>query len=96
VHQIKLFRDNHIQIVTRYIMTQAKRGLPQGSEDYRVQAEVNKEDEKQKTEELMKEKTQIRGIPKVDVGEPAIKRTGGSDLMPFLKHNRDEMNAAKV
>jgi indoleamine 2,3-dioxygenase len=96
VHQIKLFRDNHIQIVTRYTMTQAKQGLPQGSEDNRVQVEVNKEDEKQKAEELMKEKTQIRGIPKVDVGEPVIKRTGGSDLMLFLKHNRDEMNAAKV
>lgn len=44
----------------------------------------------------MKEKTQISGVSKVDVEEPAIKGTGGSDLMPFLKHSRDQTNAAKV
>ncbi|KAG0029181.1 hypothetical protein BGZ81_004043 [Podila clonocystis] len=94
VHQIKLFRDTHIQIVTRYIMTQAKRGPPEGWEDYRVQVGVNKEDEKKKAEELMKEKTQFSGTKVED--ELVMKGTGGSDLMPFLKQNRDETNAAKV
>ncbi|KAG0088978.1 hypothetical protein BGZ93_005566 [Podila epicladia] len=95
LHQIKLFRDVHIQIVTRYIMTQAKRGPPEGWEDYRVQVGVNKDDEKKKAEKLLKEKTQSSGT-KVDDDEPVIKGTGGSDLMPFLKQNRDETNAAKV
>ncbi|KAG0363701.1 hypothetical protein BG005_008069 [Podila minutissima] len=95
VHQIKLFRDTHIQIVTRYVMTQAKRGPPEGWEDYRVQVEVNKEDEKKKAEELLKKKAQFCGTD-VDDDEPAIKGTGGSDLMPFLKQNRDETNSAKV
>ncbi|KAF9332438.1 hypothetical protein BG006_004698 [Podila minutissima] len=95
VHQIKLFRDTHIQIVTRYVMTQAKRGPPEGWEDYRVQVGVNKEDEKKKAEELLKEKAQFCGTDVDDDGSP-IKGTGGSDLMPFLKQNRDETNGAKI
>ncbi|KAG9070733.1 hypothetical protein KI688_008273 [Linnemannia hyalina] len=92
VHCIKLFRDNHIQIVTRYILTQAKRGPPEGWEDYRVKVEdqplavAKVEEEKSKTEEKAKEVEEGAGM----------KGTGGSDLMPFLKGNRDETNAAKI
>lgn len=92
VHCIKLFRDNHIQIVTRYILTQAKRGPPEGWEDYRVKVEdqppavAKVEEERSKTEEKAKEEEEGAGM----------KGTGGSDLMPFLKGNRDETNAAKI
>ncbi|KAF9403718.1 hypothetical protein BGX21_000050 [Mortierella sp. AD011] len=86
VHQIKLFRDTHIQIVTRYILTQAKRGPPEGWEDYRV-----------RVHESGQEKVQSKTPnDKKDNEEPAIQGTGGSDLMPFLKNNRDETNAAKM
>ncbi|KAF9107528.1 hypothetical protein BGX29_006052 [Mortierella sp. GBA35] len=88
VHCIKLFRDNHIQIVTRYILTQAKRGPPEGWEDYRVKVEdqpggAKVEEKPKKLEDEPKEEVSMKG-------------TGGSDLMPFLKGNRDETNAAKV
>lgn len=92
VHCIKLFRDNHIQIVTRYILTQAKRGPPEGWEDYRVKVEdqppvgAKVEEEKSKAEEKGREEEEGAGM----------KGTGGSDLMPFLKGNRDETNAAKI
>ncbi|KAG0260200.1 hypothetical protein BG011_002077 [Mortierella polycephala] len=91
VHQIKLFRDTHIQVVTRYIMTQARRGPPEGWEDYRV-----------KTDKLQRPVAVANGsgVDKAQKGEeedePAIQGTGGSDLMPFLKNNRDDTNAAKV
>ncbi|KAG0360432.1 Indoleamine 2,3-dioxygenase [Gamsiella multidivaricata] len=83
VHQIKLFRDTHIQVVTRYVMTQAKRDPPEGWEDYRVQVskELPKKEENRNEE---------------DQAEPSIKGTGGSDLMPFLKGSRDDTNAAKL
>ncbi|KAF9434312.1 hypothetical protein BGZ76_008217 [Entomortierella beljakovae] len=83
VNEIKLFRDGHISIVTRYILMQAKRGPPEGWEDYRV-------DVKQKTS-----KTLNVDNNKAE-NEPAIQGTGGSDLIPFLKNNRDETNAAKM
>ncbi|CAO3575149.1 unnamed protein product [Mortierella alpina] len=86
LHQIKLFRDTHIQIVTRYILTQAKRGPPEGWEDYRV-----------KTEQTVPAATQAPATESSqEAEEPAIQGTGGSDLMPFLKTNRDETNASKV
>ncbi|KAG9322862.1 hypothetical protein KVV02_001196 [Mortierella alpina] len=87
LHQIKLFRDTHIQIVTRYILTQAKRGPPEGWEDYRV-----------KTEQTLPATTQKSAAAESsqEAEEPAIQGTGGSDLMPFLKTNRDETNASKV
>ncbi|KAI8363502.1 Indoleamine 2,3-dioxygenase [Mortierella sp. GBAus27b] len=83
VQQIKLFRDTHIQIVTRYILTQAKRGPPEGWEDYRVQVPAAPT-------------TSTSSSTDNEEEEPAIQGTGGSDLMPFLKTNRDETNAAKV
>ncbi|KAF9574376.1 hypothetical protein EC968_006711 [Mortierella alpina] len=88
LHQIKLFRDTHIQIVTRYILTQAKRGPPEGWEDYRI-----------KTEQTTMPPTTAQSTAvesKLESEEPAIQGTGGSDLMPFLKTNRDETNASKV
>ncbi|KAF9112101.1 hypothetical protein BGX27_003983 [Mortierella sp. AM989] len=88
VHQIKLFRDTHIQIVTRYILTQAKRGPPEGWEDYRVQVTENNQEKAQDI-------TAQNG-KQGDEEEPAIQGTGGSDLMPFLKNNRDDTSAAKV
>ncbi|KAF9185172.1 hypothetical protein BGZ51_006595 [Haplosporangium sp. Z 767] len=84
VHQIKLFRDTHIQVVTRYIMTQARRGPPEGWEDYRVKTDRSQPP------------VAITNDSGVKEDEPAIQGTGGSDLMPFLKSNRDETNAAKV
>lgn len=85
LHQIKLFRDTHIQIVTRYILTQAKRGPPEGWEDYRV-----------KTEQTLPPTQAGAAESNSQAEEPAIQGTGGSDLMPFLKTNRDETNASKV
>lgn len=91
VQQIKAFRDTHIQIVTRYILTQAKRGPPEGWEDYRVQVSTpaTTAAHGQSSSSTMEEGQK-------DEEEPAIQGTGGSDLMPFLKTNRDETNAAKV
>ncbi|KAI1318337.1 hypothetical protein EDD11_006850 [Mortierella claussenii] len=94
VHQIKLFRDTHIQIVTRYILTQAKRGPPEGWEDYRVLVP---------SETKINEQFAQANVPlsfskaaSTEEGEPTIRGTGGSDLMPFLKNNRDETNGAKL
>ncbi|KAG0271411.1 hypothetical protein BGZ95_000773, partial [Linnemannia exigua] len=86
VHCIKLFRDSHIQIVTRYILTQAKRGPPEGWEDYRVK--VDDQPSTTATTATVKEKEDEEGA--------GMKGTGGSELMPFLKGNRDETNAAKI
>ncbi|KAG0213946.1 hypothetical protein BGX28_003124 [Mortierella sp. GBA30] len=96
VHQIKLFRDTHIQIVTRYILTQAKRGPPEGWEDYRVKTETADDATAAATMA-----TNGKGIGAVsdsirEPEEPPIQGTGGSDLMPFLKTNRDETNATKL
>ncbi|KAH7058422.1 Indoleamine 2,3-dioxygenase [Linnemannia elongata] len=93
VHCIKLFRDNHIQIVTRYILTQAKRGPPEGWEDYRVKVE----DQPPAVTKVVGEKSKTEEKAKEEEEEGAgMKGTGGSDLMPFLKGNRDETNAAKI
>ncbi|KAF8947842.1 hypothetical protein BGZ47_007651 [Haplosporangium gracile] len=91
VHCIKLFRDNHIQIVTRYILTQAKRGPPEGWEDYRVKLE----DQLPVVAKVEEEKFKITEKVEEEEGT-GMKGTGGSDLMPFLKGNRDETNAAKI
>ncbi|KAK3813038.1 MAG: Indoleamine 2,3-dioxygenase [Benniella sp.] len=90
VQQIKLFRDTHIQIVTKYILVQAKRGPPEGWEDYRVQVPVA-------TTATTNDhaSTTTKEEDGNDDEAPAIQGTGGSDLMPFLKTNRDETNAAK-
>jgi len=80
VHEVKLFRDTHIQIVTRYVMTQARRGPPEGWEDYRVKVEAPQDI---KGESGISEEAPMRG-------------SGGSDLMPFLKTNRDETQSTKV
>ncbi|KAF9584393.1 hypothetical protein BGW38_006628 [Lunasporangiospora selenospora] len=82
VHQIKLFRDTHIQIVTRYILTQAKRGPPAGWEDYRVKVGSSPEPATNEKEEANQ--------------DDKVKGTGGSELMPFLKTNRDETNQTKL
>lgn len=92
VHCIKLFRDNHIQIVTRYILTQAKRGPPEGWEDYRVK--VEDQPPSAVTKAVGEEKSNTKE-EKADEGA-GMKGTGGSELMPFLKSNRDETNAAKI
>jgi indoleamine 2,3-dioxygenase len=89
VQQIKLFRDTHIQIVTKYILVQAKRGPPEGWEDYRVQVAVATTATTNDHASTTKEEDGN------DDETPAIQGTGGSDLMPFLKTNRDETNAAK-
>ncbi|KAK3844856.1 MAG: Indoleamine 2,3-dioxygenase [Linnemannia gamsii] len=86
VHCIKLFRDSHIQIVTRYILTQARRGPPEGWEDYRVKVDNQPSTVKGAEEKGAKEEEEGAGM----------KGTGGSELMPFLKGNRDETNAAKI
>lgn len=80
VHEVRLFRDTHIQIVTRYIMTQARRGPPEGWEDYRVKVETAPA---ANAESGTTEETPMRG-------------SGGSDLIPFLKTNRDETQLTKV
>ncbi|KAF9916351.1 hypothetical protein BX616_003983 [Lobosporangium transversale] len=90
VHQIKLFRDTHIQVVTRYILTQARRGPPEGWEDYRVKVDTNVEEKKAEGIKASQDQQKDEGH------EPAIQGTGGSDLMPFLKTNRDETNATKL
>ena len=90
VHGIKSLRDFHLQIVTRYIMTQARRGPPEGWEDYRVQVPATTSTAGQAPEKQNGEKKDTNDE------EPAIQGTGGSDLMPFLKNNRDETNAAKL
>ncbi|KAF9907823.1 hypothetical protein EC991_010515 [Linnemannia zychae] len=88
LHCVKLFRDSHIQIVTRYILTQAKRGPPEGWEDYRVK--VEDQPPSASATKVVEEKA-------VQEEEGAgMKGTGGSELMPFLKGNRDETNAAKI
>jgi indoleamine 2,3-dioxygenase len=88
VNCIKLFRDSHIQIVTRYILTQAKRGPPEGWEDYRVKVE-------DQPSAPVAEKVEEEASKEEEDGAD-MKGTGGSSLMPFLKGNRDETNAAKI
>ncbi|KAF9967236.1 hypothetical protein BGZ70_010270 [Mortierella alpina] len=94
LHQIKLFRDTHIQIVTRYILTQAKRGPPEGWEDYRVKTEQTVP--AAITQAPAAAAAAAAAGSSQEPEEPAIQGTGGSDLMPFLKTNRDETNASKV
>ncbi|KAG0038873.1 hypothetical protein BGZ83_002974 [Gryganskiella cystojenkinii] len=96
LHQIKLFRDTHIQVVTRYIMTQARRGPPEGWEDYRVKVDVAeplKPTNGTVTTAAAAAAAPVNGNHEVD---PPMKGSGGSDLMPFLKTNRDETQSAKV
>ncbi|KAG0293488.1 hypothetical protein BGZ96_002774 [Linnemannia gamsii] len=91
VHCIKLFRDTHIQVVTRYILTQTKRGPPEGWEDYRVK--VEDQSPSAVTKAVGEEKSTLEEKEEEGAG---MKGTGGSELMPFLKGNRDETNAAKI
>lgn len=89
VHQVKQFRDTHIQIVTRYIMTQARRGPPEGWEDYRVKL-VEEVEQPPAAGHSTKDEDES-----TDTDSP-MRGSGGSDLMPFLKTNRDETQSAKV
>ncbi|GJJ69489.1 indoleamine 2,3-dioxygenase [Entomortierella parvispora] len=85
VHEVKLFRDAHIQIVTRYIITQARRGPLEGWEDYRV-----------KIVEATAQGIKSSSHGDVETEKAPMRGSGGSDLVPFLKTNRDETQSTKV
>lgn len=69
VHQLKLFRDKHVQIVTLYIVNQARKGpnIPHGG--FAI--------EKKKTEEVVTEST---AAPEATTAP--LKRTAHNDLYP--------------
>ncbi|KAG0048096.1 hypothetical protein BGZ83_006915 [Gryganskiella cystojenkinii] len=96
VHQIKSFRDAHIQIVTRYVLIQDRRGPPQGWEDFRVPVVV----ESEKPIKHYGTVTIAAAAPTNTYDEKIIvdhPMPSGIDLvMPFLKTNRNETLSAKI
>ncbi|KAF9434089.1 hypothetical protein BGZ76_008560, partial [Entomortierella beljakovae] len=97
IHQIKVFRDVHIQMVTLYIVMQANRGpsISHGGFAHQPQAQPTKTEqngentsEVKKSDILYPQKI-IFGAPhglakKQEEGNGVVRGTGGTDLIPFL------------
>ncbi|KAI8354831.1 Indoleamine 2,3-dioxygenase [Mortierella sp. GBAus27b] len=87
IHQIKVFRDVHIQMVTLYIVMQANRGpsISHGGETNGVPTTTSK-----KGSSILYPQKVIFGAPyglakKQEEGNDVVRGTGGTDLIPFLR-----------
>ncbi|RDI88954.1 hypothetical protein Vi05172_g1669 [Venturia inaequalis] len=89
VTQFGLFRDIHIQIVTRYIILPSKNPR----KEFSAEASVNLA-----TASLVKTSVSVEEVGTKDAGGIALELhgTGGTALIPFLKQTRDETNGAAM
>ncbi|KAG0256521.1 hypothetical protein DFQ27_005690 [Actinomortierella ambigua] len=104
VHQIKVFRDVHIQIVTLYIVMQANRGPSISHGGFHpgqaAKAAPSSETPADAKSNIMYPQRVIfapHGLAKKqEKGNNVVRGTGGTDVLPFLKQSRTETNEAKV
>ncbi|KAG0238059.1 hypothetical protein BGW42_007613 [Actinomortierella wolfii] len=104
VHQIKVFRDVHIQIVTLYIVMQANRGPSISHGGFHpgqaAKAATSTESPADLKSNILYPQRVIfapHGLAKKqEKGNNVVRGTGGTDVLPFLKQARTETNDAKV
>ncbi|KAF9970189.1 hypothetical protein BGZ73_007193 [Actinomortierella ambigua] len=104
VHQIKVFRDVHIQIVTLYIVMQANRGPSISHGGFHpgqaAKAAPSAESSSDAKSNILYPQRVIfapHGLAKKqEKGNNVVRGTGGTDVLPFLKQSRTETNEAKV
>lgn len=79
VTNLKLFRDRHIQMVTRYIIIPSKKAL----------SEIDADSPAPPTDKFIANSSNDNAAPRETIGTED-KGTGGTNLVPFLKQSRDE------
>ncbi|RUS18976.1 Indoleamine 2,3-dioxygenase [Endogone sp. FLAS-F59071] len=110
LHELKLFRDKHVQIVSLYIIQQARRGRKIVNDGPITTQTVPKTpsptlfdavsmDPGSTTQEVAAPEEQHP--PTLDLKKTfdenlAVRGTGGADVIPFLKQSRDETVATKI
>jgi indoleamine 2,3-dioxygenase len=104
VDAMRNFRDKHIQIVTRYIIIQARRAVQTGQEivsrpGYHGMGPDATKVIKLADEEMMNRP--VDGLVQNDglgllVANDSDRGTGGTNIIPFLKQSRDETASATL
>ncbi|KAK9765854.1 tryptophan 2,3- dioxygenase, variant 2 [Basidiobolus ranarum] len=94
LEQLRLFRNAHIQMVTRYIVIPAKKG--QSGMTAPSNANVSAEFPKAPVPVNTNKVSTSHGIARVVDNDKVVRGTGGTDLIPFLKQVRDETKECKI
>ena len=102
LHMLRTFRDKHIQIVSRYIIIQAKEARKQPSAKLSTNVNGNNVEShtsKEANISLVRDTNRpIRqGLARTNTKAPgALRGTGGTALIPFLKQARDETGEPSI
>ncbi|ORX89010.1 Indoleamine 2,3-dioxygenase [Basidiobolus meristosporus CBS 931.73] len=94
LEQLKLFRNAHIQMVTRYIVIPAKKGQSGMTTPLNVGGAADAP--KTTISTNLNKPSNTHGIARTVNKEDVVRGTGGTDLIPFLKTARDETTECKV
>src|SRR5438105_735555 len=98
LHMLRTFRDKHIQIVSRYIIVPAKEARKQSSsaspDQESAKTSADEEHERSRTSvspfPTKFPRLSRQGLAKTAKSRVALRGTGGTALIPFLKQARDE------
>jgi indoleamine 2,3-dioxygenase len=92
--QLKLFRDKHVQIVTRYIISQARSKSPR---EPQKPSATDMDKQVEGPPAVKEELPHLLGLARPLASDAKVVRgTGGTNIMPFLKQSRDETRDMQI